>query len=925
MKLRRVALVLAISIVMVAASFTTAFGCTSLFVGKDISANGSRYISRTEDMSDNYCKIFGIREAADHPEGEMFIADNGFQMPYPAHTLKYSYIRDSEGYGETVYDENGNRVGEAYAAAGQNECGVSMTATVTTSQNSNTRKYDPMKRTGIAELSIPSVVLSVATSARHACEYLGSIIDQYGNAEPNSILISDANESWDFETLSGTQWVAIKLDDQRAAMNPNLSLMQGIDITDTENVICSKDLVELPKKDGWLVTDENGLIEVAKTYGSGYQNYNTRIYQGLFFLNQPLAEEMKPATADEPSTVNANNPNPFYMDPTFKLGLMDIIHFEGYRGKGSLEDQDGEHRSRNVRSIGTNNQTECHIFETRPGMPVELATIQWECNQDAEFGIFIPHFTALMTEVDESYDCNITRYANVPKGTSMNWNIAQINNLCNRNRALKVGDAVREYFDLYQQSLINQQAAVDTAMVAALAESKEKATKLANAISKDVTKQVLEMTTGLLEELEAYIAQEDHSEPFVPTAMTKNVMPFYGVPGDNIDELRDAGHKAIQTAVDNLDPFAYLPAQIEEIEALIDKADEDIDAACTEERINAIVANFADEVSVIPTGDEVIADMQAATAAAQAAAEAAQAAADEANAKAEAAQAALTEAQAALTQAQTDLTATQEALAAAQAAQAEDAAAIAELEAALEEAKEAQGADAEAITALQTALTEAQAKQTADEEAITALQNALTEAQNTAAQAAAAADAKAAAAQEAADKAQAAADKAQAELDQAKEAQAAAEAKIAELEQALADQAAAATADKEAAQAALDEAKAAQEADAAAIAALQAEIKQLQINLAKTRTVTNLKLTQKSRKVTVKYTKAPGATAYKIQYKLSTASKWKTLKKSFTKAKATTKALKKGKKYTFRVRAITKIGTKNYYGPWVKKTIKIKK
>ena len=927
MKLRRAALVLAISIVMVAASFTTAFGCTSLFVGKDISANGSRFISRTEDMSDNYCKIFGIREAADHPEGEMYEDTYGFSMPYPSHTLKYSYIRDSEGYGETVIDDNGNPVGEAYAAAGQNELGVSMTATVSTSMNRTARSADPLNtKSGLCEVSIPSVVLAVATSARHACEYLGSIIDQYGAGEANSILISDANESWDFEMVSGTQWVAVKLDDNRASMNPNIMLLDYVDVTDTENVICSEKLVSLPQEKGFIVADEQGRINVAATYGStGYASYNTRIYQGLFFLNQPLAEEMKPATADEPSTVNAENPNPFYVDPTWKLDLMDIIHFEGYRGKGSLEDQDGEHRSRNVRSIGTNGQTECHIFETRPGMPVELATIQWECNQDAEFGIFIPHFTALMTEVDESYDCNITRYANVPKGTSMNWNIAQINNLCNRNRALKVGDAVREYFDLYQQSLIDQQAAVDTAMVAALAESKEKATKLANAISKDVTKQVLEMTTGLLEELEAYIAQEDHSEPFVPTAMTKNVMPFYGVPGDNIDELRDAGHKAIQTAVDNLDPFAYLPAQIEEIEALIDKADEDIDAACTEERINAIVANFADEVSVIPTGDEVIADMQAATAAAQAAAEAAQAAADEANAKAEAAQAALTEAQAALTQAQTDLTATQEALAAAQAAQAEDAAAIAELEAALEEAKEAQGADAEAIAALQTALTEAQAKQTADEEAITALQNALTEAQNTAAQAAAAADAKAAAAQEAADKAQAAADKAQAELDQAKKAQAAAEAKIAELEQALADQAAAATADKEAAQAALDEAKAAQEADAAAIAALQAEIKQLQINLAKTRTVTNLKLTQKSRKVTVKYTKAPGATAYKIQYKLSTASKWKTLKKSFTKAKATTKALKKGKKYTFRVRAITKIGTKNYYGPCVKKTIKIKK
>ena len=518
MKLRRVALVLTISIVMIAASFTTAFGCTSLFVGKDVSANGSRYISRTEDMSDNYCKIFGIREAADHPEGEMFIADNGFQMPYPAHTLKYSYIRDSEGYGETVYDDNGNRIGEAYAAAGQNELGVSMTATVTTSQSSNTRRYDPMKRNGIAELSIPSVVLSVATSARHACEYLGSVIDQYGNAEPNSILISDANESWDFETLSGTQWVALKLDDKRAAMNPNLSLMQGIDITDTENVICSKDLVELPKKDGWLVTDENGFIEVAKTYGSGYQSYNTRIYQGLFFLNRELAEVM------DSTTVNADNPNPFYVDPTFKLTLLDIIHFEGYRGKGSLEDQDGEHRSRSVRSIGTNGQTECHIFETRDNMPVELATIQWECNQDAEFGIFLPHFTALMTEVDKSYEEAATSYSRVPHGTSYTWNIAQINNLCNRNRALGVGDAVREYFDVYQQSLIDQQAAVDEAMLAYFAESKEKAIEVANALSKDITKQTLEMTTLVIDELDAYIAG-DHAEPFALSDKVKSIMP----------------------------------------------------------------------------------------------------------------------------------------------------------------------------------------------------------------------------------------------------------------------------------------------------------------------------------------------------------------------------------------------------------------
>ena len=887
MKLKRITIVLVIALTMVAVSFTTAFGCTSLFVGKDISANGSQFISRTEDMQDNYCKIFGIREAADHPEGEMFIADNGFQMPYPAHTLKYSYIRDSEGYGETVYDENGNRIGEAYAAAGQNECGVSMTATVTTNQNSNTRKYDPMKRTGIAELSIPSVVLSVATSARHACEYLGSIIDQYGNAEPNSILISDANESWDFETLSGTQWVAIKLDDQRAAMNPNLSLMQGIDITDTENVICSKDLVELPKKDGWLVTDENGLIEVAKTYGSGYQNYNTRIYQGLFFLNQPLAEQM------DSTTVNADNPNPFYVDPTFNLGLMDIIHFEGYRGKGSLEDQDGEHRTSRIRSIGTNTQTECHIFETRQNMPVELATIQWECNQDAEFGIFIPHFTALMTEVDESYAETATRYANVAKGTSMNWNIAQINNLCNRNRALNVGEKVREYFDAYQESLIEQQAAVDTAMAAALAESKEKATQYANAISKDVTKQVLEMTTGLLEELEAYIAQEDHSEAFVPSAMTKNVMPIYAVPEEGIEEARAAGVDALS---DLLPAKAdYLPEQWAELEEIVAAEAVLINAANTQARIDAVLETAAALYAEVKTSADIIAEKEAAAAAAEAEAQTQAAAAASA-------QTAANRAQSAADKAASDA----EAAATAAAAAKEAAETAAQTAAENPEDEDAQAAAAEAQAAYEAALV---ASEQASEAAAEAQAKADAAAQ-AAALASAASDAKTAQA------AAANADKV------ATEAQASA-VKANEQAKAAADAAEEAIAEAAAAQAALEQAKA---DDEAVIKELQKEITKLQTTIAKNSTVTGLKLTQKSRKVTVKFSKTEGANSYQIQYKLSTAKKWTSLKKSTTKTKVTTsKKLKKGKKYSFRVRTITKVNGKKVYGKWATKSIKIKK
>ena len=66
------------------------------------------------------------------------------------------------------------------------------------------------------------------------------------------------------------------------------------------------------------------------------------------------------------------------------------------------------------------------------------------------------------------------------------------------------------------------------------------------------------------------------------------------------------------------------------------------------------------------------------------------------------------------------------------------------------------------------------------------------------------------------------------------------------------------------------------------------------------------------------------ATGYQIQYKLKTASKWTTLKKT-TKLSATSKKLKKGKVYKFRVRTYTTVNGKKIYGRWTAvKSVKCK-
>ena len=85
---------------------------------------------------------------------------------------------------------------------------------------------------------------------------------------------------------------------------------------------------------------------------------------------------------------------------------------------------------------------------------------------------------------------------------------------------------------------------------------------------------------------------------------------------------------------------------------------------------------------------------------------------------------------------------------------------------------------------------------------------------------------------------------------------------------------------------------------------------------AKKFTVSGLKVKCASRKFTLSWKKTKYAYGYEAQYKLSGAKKWSSLKKGITAVSVRSKALKKGKKYQFRVRTYNVIKGKAYYGKW---------
>ncbi len=515
MKAKKKVLSLCLVLLMVLSSISSAFACTGIYVGRGMSESGSTYMGRSEDIGNLYCKQFGAAPAKDWPEGAMYEDAYGFHMPYPSHTYAYTYVKDSPLKGETMTDENGQYIGEAYGEAGQNEKGVSISATVSTSYNQNAEAADPLVHTGICEISLLSVLLGASTTAKEAVDLLADILDTYGSGECNSLMISDNTETWYFEIVSGHQYAAVKLPDDKVSVQPNMMLLGVMDVNDAENVVASANLVKLAQDNGFLQTDENGHIDVAKTYAEknpGNGQYS-RYWQGLFYVNEAAAEEL-----DVFNVNDAVDPLPLLIDSTEKLSTLDVLHWLAYRGEGSKMNSN---ENPGIYAIGNHRQAECHVFETRANMPSQLATIQWQAMADAEFSVYVPFYTALITEVLENYqNPDVT-----PVENSINWNFQVINDLCYNNRTT-CAESMKTYFEDYQKSLIAQQQEIDSVMAEIYAYDPHLAAQKATELGLDLSQQVLEMSNSVVKELKTYLSG-DMTEPFVPTAMMEHVMPVY--------------------------------------------------------------------------------------------------------------------------------------------------------------------------------------------------------------------------------------------------------------------------------------------------------------------------------------------------------------------------------------------------------------
>ncbi len=473
--------VLAFSLTAVLSAQTGAMACTGVYVGKDVSADGSVMIARTEDMTSSNSKRFIVHPAKDHEPGELYTDAHGLSIEYPEHTYRYTATPGSakRGIGSTPF-----------GAAGFNELGVAATSTITAYPNKKAITADPFEKNGLYELSANDIILSRATSAKHGIEIVAEIVDKHGSGEGNIIMTADENEAWYMEIYTGHQYAAIKLPDDMAAVIPNAYMLGEIDI-ESPDVIISKDLVNLAKNNGFL-KETNGKINLRETYSEAEKDSNSiRIWGGRRLL---YGEIEKDPYKTEHSLL---------FKPSQKITLKDVMDVTRTRYEGTKYSPDLP-GNKYVRTIATARQEECHILQIRPDMPKELACMEWLCLANAEFSPYLPYYATAITDTPVMCKLDAPEYDDL----SMYWASRSLATISALNRPL-YGDKIKDFYDAYENALIEYVKETDKIM----SESVLK-TKTANELCYNVTYDAFHKAKSLYKELIKFIAAYEGEDEF---------------------------------------------------------------------------------------------------------------------------------------------------------------------------------------------------------------------------------------------------------------------------------------------------------------------------------------------------------------------------------------------------------------------------
>jgi len=390
---------------MIASSLTMASACTTIYAGANRTQEGTKFIARSEDYGSDMNKLWFVSEAGAYSGTFRGCPEYGpftYELSHPSY--RFTYFKNDNVY-DGVCPECGeeNAQHASYTEFGTNEKGVSISATETISGTDAVLAVDPYrdagwaqensKPAGIEEGDIPTVLLSEAASAREALDLLLKIYDTYGCADGAGLFITDQQESWYIENCSGTQYVAIKLNDDLLFLEPNMAIIGSVDLDDTENVIASPKLIETAKAAGTFTGDEvENVINFRASYAGRLDSADKRLVEGLNYLNSAYSYDADQLVADNSRFTISNLDASGAIVPLYTnisadrtLSVDDILNY--YK----------------LSTIAKSGNQEIEIFQIFKDRPMEYATVGWVAVGDLACNVFVPYYPMLIDAMYEGY------------------------------------------------------------------------------------------------------------------------------------------------------------------------------------------------------------------------------------------------------------------------------------------------------------------------------------------------------------------------------------------------------------------------------------------------------------------------------------------------------------------------------------------
>ena len=436
--------------------------CCGFIIGRQLTKDGTTLFGRTEDYpyypnGGKHNKNYVVVDAKTYNEGDQIEDEsNGFTYPHAVNEMKYTATYDSA---------RGDGSNGAFGEHGFNEAGVSMTATVTAIPNKKVLTTDPLKENGLPEAAMLDVILPRVKTAREGVELLAKVIEEKGSAEGNVVVFADQNETWYMEILSGHQYVAVKVPEDKYAVFANTYYLGHVDLNDTENVIASKDVEKVAKESGNYKTDKDGNFHIAKSYGPEKyaEGDRSRTYAGITLLDP----DSKVTYEDDEYELfrSPTDPNKKYtLEDAFALQRNRFEHLNGrfvpddqigVKKQGDDGSNDTVRKDQYKYALGNENVIDAHVYQINPNLPKSFGGTVWLGMGPSRNTPYVPFYG----NVKDTYEAFKPQTATYDPN-SWYWTVWHIDQMAIHNQDL-FGKSIQNHWKALEEQLIIEQKVSD--------------------------------------------------------------------------------------------------------------------------------------------------------------------------------------------------------------------------------------------------------------------------------------------------------------------------------------------------------------------------------------------------------------------------------------------------------------------------------